>query len=235
MKPLLRFLPSFCALALAVALAQTGPAGHWEGGFQLPDREMKVALDLAKDAKDAWIGTFSQSDGVHGLPLTDIKVDGKSARFRLGIGGANAPDFDCALQSAEAMNCTLSGPGGSVSGAMKRTGEAKIELAKPSTAVSKELEGDWDGSVSTPNGSLRIVVHFKNQPDGTTVATMDSPDQNAAGLPLSDVSQKGTAVEFQLRLVGGSFKGNLNKEGTELAGDWSQGGGTVPLTMKKTK
>ena len=229
MRSLLALLPFTCAL-----LAQTGPAGHWEGNIQLPDRELQIALDLVRDNQGAWIGTFANvTQNARDLPLADIKLDGKSLKFRLGVGGANAPDFDCALESATAMNCTLNTPGGSVSGPLKRTGEGKVEKPKSSIAVSKELEGDWEGTLDAPNGPLKIVVHFQNQPDKTVKATLDSPDQNSMDMPLTDVIQKESAVEFQLRIVGGGYKGTLNKEGTELAGEWSQGGGSLPLTLKK--
>ncbi len=228
MRSLIALLPFTCAL-----VAQTGPAGHWEGSVQLPDRELQIVLDLVKDDKGAWMGTFgSPTQGASGLPLSDIKLDAKSLKFRLAAG-SNAPDFDCTIESATAMNCTLNGPGGSVSGPFKRTGEAKVEKPKPSSAVSKELEGDWEGALDTPNGTLRLAVHFRNQPDNTVKATIDSIDQNAMGLPLNDVVQKESAVEFQLKMAGGSFKGTLNKEATQLAGDWTQGGGSLPLTLKK--
>ena len=234
MRSLLHLALLICA-SLTAAYAQTGPAGHWEGAIQLPDRELQIAVDLAKDDKGGWTGAFAQvTQNVRNVPLADIKVEDKSVKFRIAAGGGNAPDFDCTLESPTAMKCTLTTPGGSVTSALKRTGEAKVELPKSSAAVAAELEGNWEGSVDTPNGTLRLVVHFANQPDKTVKATLDSPDQNAMGLPLTDVVQTGSAVEFQLRLVNGGFKGTLNKEATQMAGEWSQGGGSVPLTLKKS-
>jgi hypothetical protein len=229
----MRLAPLYSGFFLAAAFAQTGPAGHWEGTVQLPDRELQMMFDIAKDAKGAWIGSFSQpGQGVRNLPLNDLKVEEKSVKFRLA-GGANSPSIDCTSQATDAMKCTLTGPGGSVDATMKRTGEAKVELPASSPAVSAALEGNWEGALDTPNGTLRLVVHFVNQPDKTVKATVDSPDQGAMGLPLSEVVEKGSAVEFQLRIAGGGFKGTL-KEG-QLVGDWSQGGGSLPLTLKKAK
>lgn len=220
---------------LTAAFAQTSPAGHWEGTLQLPDRELQLAVDLAKDDKGAWIGTFAQtSQNVRNVPLTDIKIEDKAVKFRIAAGGSNAPDFDCSLENPTSMRCTVTGPGGSLTSAMKRTGEAKVDLPKSSPAVSPELEGNWEGTVDAPNGSLRLVVHFKNQPDRTVKATMDSLDQNSNDLPLTDIVQKGSAVEFQLRLVNGAYKGALNKEATQMVGEWSQGGASLPLILKKS-
>jgi hypothetical protein len=222
---------------LNTGYAQTGagPAGHWEGSIQLPDREVQILLDLAKDEKGAWAGTFAQTtQNVRNVPLADIKVEDKSVKFRISAGGANAPSFDCNLDGPSAMSCTLNTPGGSVTAPFKRTGDAKVELPKSSPAVAGEFEGNWEGTLETPGGSLHLVIHFKNQPDKTVSATLDSPDQNSMGLPLTDVVQKGSAIEFQLRLVNGGYKGTLNKETTQLAGEWNQGGNSLPLTLKKS-
>lgn len=235
MASLLRVAPLIFGGFLTAAFAQTGPAGHWEGTLQVPDRELQIAVDLAKDDKGAWIGTFSQTaPNPMKVPLADIKVDDKGVKFRIAVGGANAPSFDCSLESPPSMSCTLTTPGGSLTSAMKRTGEAKVDLPKASPAVSPELEGDWEGTVDTPNGPLRLAVHFKNQPDRTVKAAMDSLDQKSMDLPLTDILQKESAVEFQLKLVGGAYKGTLNKEATQLVGDWSQGGASLPLTLKKS-
>jgi len=110
----------------------------------------------------------------------------------------------------------------------------KVELVKTSPAVSAELEGDWEGVIDTSGGGIRAVVHFNNQPDKTVKATLDSPDQGAMGLLLTDVVQKGSSVEFQLRMAKGAYKGELNKEGTQITGQWIQGSAPAPLNLKKT-
>ena len=110
---------------------------------------------------------------------------------------------------------------------------AKTEAPKTSPAVSAGLEGDWQGAIDAMGG-VKVAVHFLNQPDKTVKATLDSPDQGAMGLVLSDVVQKGSLVEFQLRAVKGAYKGELNKEGTQITGQWTQGGAPAPLNLIKT-
>jgi hypothetical protein len=234
MASTIRVVTLVCSVSLTAALAQTGPAGHWEGTLQLPNRELRIAVDLDKDDKGAWIGTFVQGDqNDRNAPLANIKVDDKTVKFRIAVG-SNAPDFDCALESSASMKCTLTTPGGSLTASMKRTGEAKVDLPKPSPAVSAELEGNWEGTIETPGGPLRVIVHLKNQPDQTVKATLDSLDQNSMDLPLTDVIQKGSAVEFQLKFVSAAYKGTLNKEASEITGEWNQGGTGMPLTLKKS-
>ncbi len=111
--------------------------------------------------------------------------------------------------------------------------EKPAEATKTSPAVSAELEGDWEGAIDTTAGGIRVIVHFRNQPDKTVKATLDSPDQGAIGLTLSDVVQKGSSVEFQLRMAKGAYKGELNDEATQITGQWTQGGAPAPLNLKK--
>jgi uncharacterized protein YciI len=149
-----------------------------------------------------------------------------------GILIVNAPD-------AETARALLEGDPG-VKGNMFR-GEVlpvrvvfeKVEVQKANPAVSAELEGDWEGTIDAMGHSLRVAVHFKNQPDQTVKATLDSPDQGATGLALSDVVQKGSSIEFQLRMAKGSYKGELNKEATLITGQWTQGGNPSPLNLKR--
>ena len=134
------------------------------------------------------------------------------------------------------MKGTISAPG-SQPVEFKRTGEAKVELIPASPAVSKELEGDWEASIGSPNSAFQLVFHFKNQPDNTVAATIDSRNAsrnlNAVGMPLNDVKQTGQKVEFGIKIGGSSFEGTMNKEGTEIAGQLTGGPTPMPLTLRK--
>jgi len=79
---------------------------------------------------------------------------------------------------------------------------------------------------------LRIGVAITRQPDGTLTAAMDSPDQGAYGMPLSDVTFADGVLRFALKAANGSFEGTLNAAGSEIAGTWKQAG-ALPLTLKK--
>jgi len=36
-------------------------------------------------------------------------------------------------------------------------------------------------------------------------------------------------------MIGGGFEGTLNKDASAVAGTWSQGGGSLPLTLQRKK
>src|ERR1017187_3685543 len=163
---------------------EAGPAGHWEADIagDGPQR-LRVSLDLAKNAKSEWIASMGlPSDNKTGLVVRDVVVNGKSVKF-VATELMSTP-FDLTLGPDGNMKGTISGPA-SQPVEFKRTGEAKVELIPASPAVSKELEGDWEGSLKMPNGGFRMVFHFKNQPDKTVMTTFDTA--NATNLPLNDV------------------------------------------------
>ena len=225
-------------LFASLVCAQTGPAGHWEGAFTAGNREIGISLDLAKNAKSEWIASMGlPPEHATGLVVMDVAVNGKSVKF-VAVELQMAT-VDLTLGPDGRMKGTMSAPQGPMSAQgplpveLKRTGEAKVELVRASPAVSKELEGDWEGSLGAPGSEVSLVFHFKNQPDKTVAATMDSPGRSVMAMPLNDVKQTGQKVEFGIKIAGASFQGSLNKEGAELAGELIHDGAGTPLTLRK--
>lgn len=211
-------------------LADVGPAGHWEAEITGDGgQRLRVSLDPAKNAKSEWIASMGvPSANRSGMVVKDLAVNGKSVKF-VAVELMMAP-FDLTLAPDGRMKGMISSPG-SQPVEFKRTGEAKVELIPASPAVSKELEGDWEGSLKTPGGAARMVFHFRNQPDTTVMATIDT--DNAVGLPLNNVKQTRLKVELGMKISGGAFQGSLNKEGTELAGQLTHEANSFPLTLWK--
>ncbi len=219
-------------LLASLVCAQTGPAGHWEGVFTADNREIGLALDLAKNAKSEWIASMGvPSENATGLVVMDVVVSGNSVKF-LGVE-LMMSKFDLILGPDGRMKGTLSNPQLSAPIEFKRTGEAKVEPIPASPAVSKELEGDWEGSLQTPGRAFRIIFHFRNQMDKTVVATIDTPDSGGIGLPLNNVKQTGQKVEVGIRIAHAAFEGTLNPQGTELAGQFKHEQNGLPLTLRK--
>jgi len=207
-----------------------GPDGHWEADITGDGgRRIRVSLDLAKNTESEWVASMGvPAANRTGMVVKDVAVNGKSVKF-VAVEFMMAP-FELTLAPDGSMKGTISSPG-SQPVEFKRTGEAKVELIPASPAVSKELAGDWESSLTTPGGAARMVFHFRNQPDKTVMATIDT--DNAVGLPLNNVKQTGQKVEFGMQISGGAFQGSLNKEGTELAGQLTHEATSFPLTLRK--
>src|SRR5947209_2856357 len=95
------------------------------------------------------------------------------------------------------------------------------------------LEGEWSGALDVQGQKLRLVLKVKKTPDGKLSATLDSPDQGANGIPISLVEQSGDAVKLELAGIGAGYEGKMNATGTEITGQWKQGGGSLPLTLQR--
>jgi hypothetical protein len=220
------------ALAASMCWAQVNPAGHWEGVFKAEGREITLGFDLAKNAKSEWIASMSMPDGgATGLVVMDLVVNGNLVRF-VGVE-VGMSKFDLTLEAGGKMAGTISNPQSTLPIEFRRTGEARVELIPPSPAVSKELEGDWDGTLQTPGRGFRIIVHFRNRADDTVAATIDTPDTGGLGLPLNAVKVAGRKVEFGIRIAHAAFQGTLSADGSELAGQFTHDETGVPLTLRK--
>jgi pimeloyl-ACP methyl ester carboxylesterase len=105
---------------------------------------------------------------------------------------------------------------------------------QPAPAASA-IEGAWMGALDVPPGiKLRVVFHVATSGDGLT-ATMDSLDQNASGIPVSKVTRNGSTIVFDMPNIGGRFEGQLDNNAATIAGTWSQGGNSFPLTLTRVK
>jgi murein DD-endopeptidase MepM/ murein hydrolase activator NlpD len=100
-------------------------------------------------------------------------------------------------------------------------------------APSAGLAGDWEGTLDTGGGKLRLSLHITKGDDGVYIGKAVSLDQGNAEFPLGKIAADGRAVTIAVPAVSGSFKGELNADASELAGTWSQGT-PLPLTFKRT-
>ena len=68
------------------AQAPADPSGHWEGSINVPDNPVAVVIDIARNSRGAWAGTFTNPRSeVKGLPLGGVAVDGRSVHLVLKV------------------------------------------------------------------------------------------------------------------------------------------------------
>ena len=93
--------------------------------------------------------------------------------------------------------------------------------------------GDWDGNLNTGSGSLRVVLHISQAADGKLTASLDSPDQGAAGITIDALTFKEPDLHFAIEPLGSSFDGKMNRDNSEITGEWKQSGHSLPLLLKR--
>ncbi|MBN2395868.1 MAG: alpha/beta hydrolase [Candidatus Atribacteria bacterium] len=95
------------------------------------------------------------------------------------------------------------------------------------------IEGIWEGKLIVPGTELRIVCHVTKKPDGTFIASLDSPDQGVKGIPVEEVIIENRILCLQVKTIGGFFEGKLDGDYLMIEGEWKQSGASFPLTLKK--
>jgi hypothetical protein len=223
-----------CALLAATSIsswAQGGPRGHWSGAIEIPDHSLAVEVDLEKTGA-GWTGSISvPAQNASGIPLDAITVASGKCSFRMK-GSPGEPTFTGTLSAdGKTMSGDFTQGPATFPFKLSRTGEPKIEAVKPSPAVAKEFVGTWEGSLEAQQ-TLRLIVKLSND-EGGAKATLTSVDQGGAEIPVSTITQKDAKLVLVVKMIGGQYEGEINKEGTELTGTWTQSGNDLPLKLKK--
>lgn len=104
-------------------------------------------------------------------------------------------------------------------------------LVAASLAQAQDVAGDWQGTLDTGMGQLRLVLHITKAADGSLTATLDSVDQNANGIPVKSATIKGSKLSLDVEAVHGTYDGTVSPDGKTIAGTWNQGK-ALPLEFK---
>jgi len=96
-----------------------------------------------------------------------------------------------------------------------------------------DLQGFWAGKAGSGKIAVRFQVKIAEASDGTFRADLFVPDQNNLRQPTA-VSYDGTTVKLMPMNGLGMFEGKLRNGGKEMAGDWMQGGLSMPTTLMQT-
>jgi len=102
--------------------------------------------------------------------------------------------------------------------------------AEPVAATPEAFIGSWQGELPV-GGGLSLVFNIDAGASGLT-ATMDSPKQNARGIPCDPPVLDGRTITIKIPAIRGSYEGTLSEDGTQLEGTFTQGG-SIPLTLTK--
>jgi hypothetical protein len=232
-------LPTLLVVSLltvpGIVCAQSAdPSGHWEGAINIPGGEIPFQVDLSKNAQGKLVATYSRPENdLRGLPLANVTLDGRAIAFDLTVdGGAKFQGIFYA--DGKTISGDVTAAIGSAPFSLTRTGDAALTSTPPNAPIDKALEGVWHGTLALPGRKLRLVLRLSNESDGTSTGTIISVDQGGIEFSLG-IAQKATSLTLNTPAIGGDFyAGALNAAG-ELAGTFTQGQATVPLTFLRAK
>lgn len=103
-----------------------------------------------------------------------------------------------------------------------------------SPALAEDATGDWLGTLQvSPTVSLRLAVHVATEPDGSLTGTLDSLDQGAMGMKLTEIEAAPDRLAFKVPIIGGAYSAIWDKKAAAWAGTWTQGGADLPLILTR--
>jgi len=228
MKPTMIFL----TLLLSACLANAQDiAADWQGTLSAGGAELRLVLHVTKAADNSLKATLDSIDqpGANGIPVNSITL--KDSKLSLEVAAVHGT-----------YEGKVAADGKTISGTWTQAQALPLEFKRATAPVKTEhkpakpsdIDGAWMGTLDTGAMKLRVVFHILNTDDGLT-ATMDSLDQGMKGMPTTSVTREGASLKIEAKSIGGSFEGKIAPDLSAIDGNWSQGGGTLPLLLKRVK
>ncbi len=215
------------AMATGNALSAQDVAGDWLGTIAAGGVELHVALHISKAADGSLKATLDSIDqGANGIPvgpitLTDSKLNFTVAAVNGGYEG-----------KVDAAGTVISGTwsqGQPLPLEFRRGVVSRVEH-KPGKPT--DIDGTWQGEIDTGQATLHMIFHIVNTEDGL-MATLDVPEQNAKGIPVTAVTRNGPMLKLEMKALGGGYDGKIAPDLSMIDGTWTQAGNSITLKLKR--
>jgi len=217
-----------CA-ALTTILPAQDITGDWHGTLKTGGPELRLQIHITKGENGSLTGTFDSVDqGANGTPLNSVTLDGSTFKFTINAAQVT---YEGKVNADSSL----------ISGAFTQGQSFPLEFQRgvfpapktPKAAKPSDIDGTWSGLLDFGVQKLHIVFHILNTEEGLT-ATADSPDQGASGMAVA-VTREGSSLRLEMKALAAAFEGKIAADLKTISGTFSQGSGSVPLTLSPTK
>jgi pimeloyl-ACP methyl ester carboxylesterase len=99
--------------------------------------------------------------------------------------------------------------------------------------AAQGIEGSWKGTLKVSTVTLPLVFHIRDSA-GHLVATMDSPNQHAYGVPVTTATFQTPQLHLELAPQHIVYDGQLGKSADSITGTFTQAGKSFPLDLVRT-
>jgi hypothetical protein len=234
----LRLLAAILFASAALCQAAESAAGRWEGAAQIPGHELKLIVDLSDDGGKGWVGSIIvQGFGIKGAPLADLQVRGGDLAFTIKGALGNERAGRAELKAHLTADGHLAGDflqgGNSAPFVLTKTGLPQVDLPLRSTAVSKEIEGEWKGDYEMMGYARHATMKFTNRGADGAALEFVIVGKKVNNVPVSLVTQDGDFLTVKSEEFGMTFEGRFNKDAGEIKGTLSQGPLEAPLLLRR--
>jgi len=218
--------------------ADENAVGRWEGTVQIPGRELSLVVDLATESGGGgWQGSITIPGlGLKGVPLSDIAVKASdivfSIKSALADPNAGPAKFEAHLTGDGKLSGNFEQAGNSAPFALEKTGAPQVEPAPHSSAIAKEIEGEWKGGYELFGYPRKVTIKLQNRGAEGATAEFVIVDRKENKLLVDHVVQEGEFLTVDSHETGLSFEGRARKG--EIQGAILQGPLEIPITLRRT-
>ena len=235
---MLRLFATILLAGAALCHAAESAAGRWEGVAQIPGQDLRLIVDLAEEEGKGWVGSIIVPGfDVKGAQLVDLNVRG--AEMTCAINGAlgNSRVGKAELKAHLTDDGHLAGNfiqgGNSAPFVLTKTGVAQVDLPPRSTAVAKEVEGEWRGDYEMMGYARHATMKFANRGAEGAALEFTIVGKKVNNVPVSLVMQDEDFLTIKSDEFGITFEGRFNKASGEIKGTVVQGPLEAPLILRR--
>jgi len=223
---------TFLFAVAVLAQAAEPAAARWDGTLQLPGKEYRMVIDLAQNAQGQWTGSaILPTLGVKGAPLSDIAVTGSAVSFALK-GVLGDVKIRGNLGAGGGFSGTFEQGGNRAPFALESAGPPQVEPPRQSTAVAKEMEGDWEGDMMFIDHNVHVRLSLANQAEGRATGKLFLKGRREVNLEVAMVTQESDLLTLEAPEASLIYDGRLR--GGEISGTWQQGPFEFALVLHRT-
>jgi hypothetical protein len=217
--------------AAAPAGAAAAIAGDWHGSLNADGKTLRVVLHIAAAKDGTLTGTFDSLDqGVFAIPVAAVVL--KDSKLTLTVD---------ALPVHASYEGTVKPGGSGIDGTWTQGQPMTLNFATaagadgaPKPATPSDIDGTWAGTIDVNGNTLHILLKVTNTADGLT-AQLQSPDQNPMWVKASAITRANGTLTASFTAFGVELSGKIAGDLGSIDGTLSQGGGSMPLVLKRTQ
>ena len=113
---------------------------------------------------------------------------------------------------------------------MKALSILLITLLSSFLVTAQDITGQWNGVLKVQGIQLRVVFNITKTDTGFT-STMDSPDQGAKGIAVTNTTFDNSKIKFEVTNARIEYNGELKEN--EIVGTFKQAGQEFPMNLSR--
>jgi hypothetical protein len=216
--------------AAAVCYAAQPAEGRWEGTLEIPGTPLTAVIDLAKTAGE-WAGSATIPGFVKGAQLGELVVQPTAISFVVK-GVLGEPKLTGRVDSDGTFTGEFVQAGNRAPFHLRKSGPPQVDLPRQSTAVSPELQGEWQGEFTLNGTPLKASLKLANE-QGKATAQFVVTGKRETKVPVDLVRQEGDFVSIGSSQFHMSWEGRWRKDANQLSGTFAQGPMETPLLFAR--